>query len=93
MTGERGGLVADALHQVAVRGDHPGAVIHQRLAEPGRQHALGQRHADRGGEALAERAGGGLDRRVLAVFRMAGGGRVKLAKALDVLDASCRRGR
>ena len=30
MAGEAAGLVADALHQVAVRGDHPGAVIDQR---------------------------------------------------------------
>ena len=82
----RGGLVADALHHVAVGGDHPGAVIHQRAAEPRRQQPLGERHADRGGDALAERAGGGLDRRVLAVFGMAGGGGVELAEALDLLD-------
>ena len=36
---------------------------------------LGQRHADRGGQPLAERPGGGLDARMLAVFGMAGGWR------------------
>ena len=77
MAGERRRLVADALHQVAVGGDHPGAVIDQRAAEPRRQQPLGQRHADGGGDALAERAGGGLDARVLAVFGMAGGWRMQ----------------
>ena len=75
------------------RGDHPGAVIDQRLAEARGQHALGERHADRGGQALAERPGGGLDRRMLAVFGMPGGGRVQLAEALQVVDRPCRRGR
>ena len=63
--------------------DHPGAMIDQRLAEPRRQHPLGQRHADRGGDSLAERAGRGLDARMLAEFRMAGGRRVQLAEMLE----------
>ena len=87
MPRERGRLVADPLHQVAVGGDHPGAVVHQPVAEARRQQPLGDRHADGVGETLAERAGGGLDRRVLAVLRMARGRRVELPEPLQVLDA------
>ena len=87
MTGEAERLVADALHQVAVRADDPGAVIDQRFAEPRREDALGERHADRGRQALAERACRGLDRRVLAKFGMAGGGGVQLPKRLQLIDA------
>ena len=49
VAGERGGLLRDALHQVAVGGDHPGAVVDDLvtgLVEPRREHALGERHAD-----------------------------------------------
>ena len=77
----------DAFHQAAVADEAIGAVIHQGLAEAGGHHAFGQGHADGIGETLAERAGGGLDARVFAVFRMPGGNRVQLAEPLDVLDA------
>ena len=56
-------LVADAFHQVAVAGDDIGLVIDQIVAEAGVQDALGQRHAHGIGDALAQRAGGGLDAR------------------------------
>ena len=56
MAGERGRLVADALHQAAVAGDDVGVVVDQLGAEAGGQVALGQRHADRVGEALARAA-------------------------------------
>ncbi len=59
--GDRDRLVADALHQVAVGGDHIGVVVDDVVAEAGRDHALGDRHADGIAEPLAERAGGGLD--------------------------------
>src|SRR3984957_8222551 len=45
-------FVADTLHQAAVAGDYPGAVVDQPGAIAGGQAALGHRHADRGGEAL-----------------------------------------
>ena len=45
-------------------------------------HALGERHADGGGDALAERAGGRLDPRRMAVFGMAGGHGAELAEVL-----------
>ena len=63
VAGERGRLVADALHEAAVAGDDEGVVVDQVVAELGAQAALGDRHADRVGETLAERAGGDLDAR------------------------------
>ena len=64
--GQRAGLVADAFHQAAVAEEDVGVVVDDRVAravELGGQQLLGQRHADRVGDALAERAGGGLDAR------------------------------
>ena len=63
MAGERDRLLADAFHQVAVGGEHVGRVIDDVVAELGREMPLGDRHADGIAEALAERAGGGLDAR------------------------------
>jgi hypothetical protein len=83
--GDRGGLVADALHQAAVAGDHPGAVVDDVVAEPGGQVALGHGHADGGGDALAQGAGGGLDARGMAVFGVAGGVGTPLPEVLDLL--------
>ena len=51
-----------------------------------RQQLLGQREADRIGEALAERAGGGFHARGLVALRMAGGLAVQLAEILQFLQ-------
>jgi hypothetical protein len=80
MAGQGAGLVADTLHQTAITGDDPGAVVHQALAKFRGQQALGNRHTNGGGQALAERAGGHFNRRVLAIFRVPGGGAVQLAE-------------
>ncbi len=85
MAGERGGLVADPLHQVAVRGDHPNPVVDRPVAETGGQQALRQRHADRGRDPLAERSRGGLDSRGVAVFRVARGAAAELAEPADLV--------
>ena len=61
MAGERGGLVADPLHHAAVTGDDERVVVLGVGAEARTQAALGDRHADRVGEALAERPRGDLD--------------------------------
>ena len=61
VAGERGGLVADALHEAAVAGDHERVVVDDVVAELRAQAPLGDRHADGVGEALAERPGGDLD--------------------------------
>ena len=71
MAGERDGFLADAFHQIAVGREHVSAMIDD-VAELGRQMPLGNRHADRVGEPLPERAGGGLDAGRMAVLRMAG---------------------
>ena len=90
MAGEARRLVVDAFHQAAVAGDHPGAVIDQLVAEFGVEVALGDRHADRHGEALPERPGGRLD------ARRAGNspdGRRRAAELAEVADVVDRRPR
>ena len=52
MAGDGDRLLADALHQVAVRGEHVGVMV-DHVAEFGRQHPFGERHPDGGGEPLA----------------------------------------
>ena len=72
--GQCAGFVADAFHQAAVAHKHIGVVINDGVTgavEFGGQLLFGQRHAHRVGEALAERAGGGLDTRCHAHFRVA----------------------
>ena len=68
MAGKPDRLVVDAFHQAAVAGDHPGAVVDQIVAEDGVEVPLGDRHADRHRQALAERPGGGLDARRASKF-------------------------
>ena len=71
MPGHRDGLVADALHQAAIAGKHISVVIDQIIAIAGIHHALGQRHADRIGNPLSQRAGGCFDTGGVSVFGMA----------------------
>ena len=88
-SGKRCRLAGDALHHVAVAAHDPGAMVDQRqigAVEAGRQHALGERHADGVGEALAERARRDLDARRLAALGMARRARAPLAELLEVLD-------
>ena len=87
--GERAGLVRDAFHQAAVAEEDIGVVVDDVVAgavELGGEDLLGERHADRVGDALAERAGGGLDAGGVAVFGVARGLAVQLAEALEFLD-------
>ena len=83
---ERDRLVAHPLHEAAVARDHPGAVIDQLLAPARAQHLLGHGHAHGGGEALAERARGGLDARRVVDLRMAGGAGAPLAEVPDLIQ-------
>ena len=78
--------MVDAFHQAAVAGDDEGAVIDQFVAVDRVQMPLGDRHADRGGKALAERAGGRLDPGQLETLRMAGAGAVRAGG-----NCGCRR--
>ena len=84
--GQRNRLVADALHQTAVAGEHIGKVIDHPIAETRSHHALGQRHADGVRQTLAERSGGGFDAGCVTVFGMAGGAAAELAEILDLFD-------
>ena len=71
VTGERDRLLADALHEAAVAGDHVGVVIDDLIAVARVEQPLGERHADGVAEPLPERTGGGLDARRMAIFGMA----------------------
>ena len=86
MAGEIDRLLADAFHQAAVAGDDVGVVIDEVVAEARGHRALGDRHADRRRQTLAERAGRRLDAQRVAVFGMAGRLRAELAETLDLLD-------
>ena len=81
MAGERRGLVADALHHAAVTGDDERVVVLGVVAEAGAQVALGDRHADRVAEPLAERTGRDLDAGGVPGLGMAGRRRLPLAEA------------
>ncbi len=86
--GQRTRFVADALHQAPVADEYPGAVIDNgmvRSIEMGCQQSLGQRHTDRVGQSLTERAGGGFHAGRHADFRMTGCFAVQLTKALELL--------
>ena len=89
VAGQRRGLGRDALLEVAVGADDVGAVVDDLVAGPvelAREAALRDGHAHAVDEALAERAGGGLDARRDAVLRVARGDRAPLAEALEVVE-------
>jgi hypothetical protein len=86
--GERAHLVGDALHQAAVAQEDVGLVVDDGV--PGAvefrgEELLGERHPYGVGEALAQRAGGGLDPRRHAHFRVPRRLRVHLAEGLQVV--------
>ena len=86
--GQRAGLVADAFHQAAVAHEDVGVVVDHGVAvtvELGRQQLLGQRHAHRVGQALAERASGGLHAGRDADLGVARRLAVQLAEALQLV--------
>ena len=85
--GQRAGLVADAFHQATVAQENIGEVVHDGVAglvEFSGQQFLSQRHADRVGNALPERAGGGFHTWGHAHFRVTCGLAVQLAKVLQL---------
>ena len=86
VAGQGGGLVADALGQVAVTTHYEGSMVTEVGTESGSQVALGDSHAHRVGEALAEGAGGDLDTGGAADLGMAGGGRAPLAEVAEVIQ-------
>ena len=87
MSRERGGLGGDSFHEISIAHNPEDPVIQKVgvVLEPGLHHSLRERHADPVREALAERAGRGLDARHKAVLRMTGGLRAPLAEPLQFL--------
>ena len=88
--GQRADFVADAFHHAAVAEEHVGVVVDDAVAfavELRRQDLLGDGEAHGIGQALAERAGGGLDARGVAVLRVTRGAAAHLAELLEVFDA------
>ena len=94
MAGDGDRLLADALHEIAVGGEHVGVMIDDRREMRG-QHPLGERHADRGRDPLPERTGRRFDADRVAVFGMARRLRADLAEGLQIVDRQplCRRRR
>jgi len=87
--GERGGLGGDALHQVAVAGDHVGVVVDDLMlgvVELGRQVRLGDRHADGVPEPLAQGPGRRLDTGRHAALGMSGRPAAPLAERAEVVE-------
>ena len=93
MAGQAGGLAGDAFHQVAVADDGVDVVVDHVEAgavEALRQPSFGQRHAHAVGEALPQRAGGGLDAGGVAGFGMARRLAAPLAELASIRPAAGR---
>ena len=86
VTGQRGGLVADALGQVAVGDDAVDVVVDDVGTEAGAQRLLGDGHADAVREALAEGTGGHLDTGGVVHLGVTGCRRTPLAEGLQVVE-------
>ena len=87
--GQRCGFMRNAFHQAAVAQEHPGAVVDDVVAgtvEALRQQLLGQGEADRVGQPLPERAGGGFHAVGDEVLRVPRGAVAELAEVLQLLD-------
>ncbi len=88
-TGQRGHFVRNAFHHAAIAQEHIGVVVDDGVAvtvELGRHDFFGQGEAHGVGDALAERAGSGLDARGVTMLRVARGTAVQLTEALEVVD-------
>ncbi|MGY4486277.1 hypothetical protein ACVWWR_005468 [Bradyrhizobium sp. LM3.2] len=93
MASERDRLLADAFHQTAVADDHISEMIDKAFAVPRIAHSLGECHADRGRNPLAQRTGRRLDARRVAIFRMARRLGAPLPERLDVVEADVAAGK
>ena len=80
----------NAFHQAAVAEEHVREVIDDRMTraiELRREGFLGQGHADRRGQPLAQRTGRGLDAEPRIVLGMPRRVRAELTELLQILDA------
>ncbi len=83
--GDRRGFLADPLHHVAVGADRVDVVVDDvvaRAVEALAEEALGDRHADGVGDALAQRTGRDLDAGRVAALGVPGRARAPLAELL-----------
>jgi len=88
-SGKRAGLVRHAFHQAAIADENPRPVVDHlvaRAVERCGEKLLRKRHAHGVGEALAQRAGGGLDAEVRLDLGMARGVRAELTEVLQLLE-------
>ncbi|MNS45853.1 hypothetical protein D3C72_783310 [compost metagenome] len=88
-TGQGARLVGDTFHQAAVAHEGVGVVVDDvvtRLVELLGHGLLGDRHAHGIGDALTQRASGGLDARGITVLRVTRGARVQLAEVFQIID-------
>ena len=86
VAGHRRSLMADAFHQASVTGNDICVVVDKVAAELRRQMFLGHCHANRIRNALAKRAGRGLDPGGVACFRMTGGDRAQLPEVAKLVQ-------
>ena len=92
VAGQRGSLGGDAFLEVAVGGDDPDGVVERARArgsvgvEQAAHAALGVGEAHRGGQALAQRAGGDFHAGGVLVLRVARRQRIPGAQRLKVLQ-------
>ncbi len=87
---DRGGFLADALHQIAIGADRPGVVVDDleaRAVEAIGEEALGHREAHSVGEALPERPRGDLDAGRVPALGVPRRARAPLAEVAQVLEA------
>ena len=84
--GQRDCLLADAFHQAAVASDDIGVMVHDLCPVLRAQHLFGHGETDGVGDALAQRAGGGLNRIGEEVLWVARGARAHLAEVLQLFD-------
>jgi len=84
------GLLADALHQATIACDHIGVVIHDLLAVLRALDFLGHGKTDRIGDALTQRACGGLDCIGQKILGVTGCARAQLAEVLDLIQRDLR---
>ena len=86
MAGQRRGLVAHPLLEVAVAADHEDVVVGDLGSEAGAQVRLGERDADAVGEALTERPGRDLDTGGVAVLGVSRGAGLPLPERAQVVE-------
>ena len=84
--GQTDGFLRYALHQATVTGDDIGVVVLHAGPVTGAQHFFGNRKAHGIGQPLTQGAGGGLNPRRMAIFRVACRARAPLAEIPDLIN-------